>query len=173
MAESRASTPHAPRTKAASTMACVHPTPVRPSTSPAQTPASAPHASRSRRIRRCQGVAACRRRPLPGKSYLLPRRGYSQYAGSIACCLMTTPYAGQIGPTPRPARARVLRILLGGLVGSIFLACGLVVLAIIGSDTGVTGVLVGLALAAVPVFIVVPALLWLDRFEAEPTGLLL
>ena len=36
-----------------------------------------------------------------------------------------------------------------------------------------TGVLVGLALAAVPVFVVVPALLWLDRFEAEPTGLLL
>ena len=36
-----------------------------------------------------------------------------------------------------------------------------------------TGVLVGIALAAVPVFVVVPALLWLDRFEAEPTGLLL
>jgi RsiW-degrading membrane proteinase PrsW (M82 family) len=86
---------------------------------------------------------------------------------------MTTPYVGQIAPTPRPARARVLRILLSALLGSVFLACGLVVLAIIGSDTGVTGVLVGLALAAVPVFVVVPALLWLDRFEAEPTGLLL
>ncbi len=86
---------------------------------------------------------------------------------------MTTPYAEQIGAAPRPARARVLRVLLTALVGSIFVACGLVVLAIIGSDTGVTGVLVGLALAAVPVFIVVPTLLWLDRFEAEPTGLLL
>jgi protease PrsW len=86
---------------------------------------------------------------------------------------MTTPYAGEIGAAPRPARARVLRVLLTALVGSIFVACGLIVLAIIGSDTGVTGVLVGLALAAVPVFVVVPSLLWLDRFEAEPTGLLL
>jgi RsiW-degrading membrane proteinase PrsW (M82 family) len=86
---------------------------------------------------------------------------------------MTTPYAGQIGPAPRPARARVLRLMLTALVVTVFLASGLVVLAIIGSDTGPTGVLVGLALAAVPVFVVVPALLWLDRFEAEPTGLLL
>ena len=86
---------------------------------------------------------------------------------------MTTPYAGQIAPVPRPARARVLRGLLIALVAAVFLACGLVVLAIIGSDTGVTGVLVGLALAAVPVFVVVPAFLWLDRFEAEPTALLL
>jgi RsiW-degrading membrane proteinase PrsW (M82 family) len=54
-----------------------------------------------------------------------------------------------------------------------FLACALIVIAIIGSTTGVTGVLVGIALAAVPVFVVVPAFLWLDRFEAEPTGLLL
>jgi RsiW-degrading membrane proteinase PrsW (M82 family) len=86
---------------------------------------------------------------------------------------MTTPYAGQIGPGPRPARARVLRLLLAALLATVFLASGLVVLAIIGSDTGPTGVLVGLALAAIPVFVVVPALLWLDRFEAEPTGLLL
>ena len=86
---------------------------------------------------------------------------------------MTTPYAGQIAPVPRPARARVLRGLLIALVAAVFLACGLVVLAIIGSDTGVTGVFVGLALAAVPVFVVVPAFLWLDRFEAEPTALLL
>ena len=106
-------------------------------------------------------------------SYLLSRLGFSQYAVSLASCLMTTPYAGQIAPAPRPARARVLHGLLVALVASVFVACGLLVLAIIGSDTGFTGVLVGLALAAVPVFVVVPAFLWLDRFEAEPTGLLL
>jgi protease PrsW len=86
---------------------------------------------------------------------------------------MTTPYAGQIPPATRPARVRVGRLLLIGLVVTLFLTCGLFVLAIIGSDTGVNGALVGIALASVPVFVVVPALLWLDRFEAEPTGLLL
>jgi RsiW-degrading membrane proteinase PrsW (M82 family) len=86
---------------------------------------------------------------------------------------MTTPYAGQIRPAARPARVRVGRMLATALVAVVFLACGLLVFAIIGSDTGWTGALVGLSLAAVPVFVVVPCLLWLDRFEAEPTGLLL
>jgi RsiW-degrading membrane proteinase PrsW (M82 family) len=86
---------------------------------------------------------------------------------------MTTPYAGQIPPATRPARVRVGRILVMALVATLFLTCGLLVFAIIGSDTGVNGALVGIALAAVPVFVVVPALLWLDRFEAEPVPLLL
>ncbi len=87
---------------------------------------------------------------------------------------MTTPYAGQIRPRTRARPGCAWGgLLLTALVVVVFLACALIVLAIIGSDTGVTGVLVGLALAAVPVFVVVPALLWLDRFEAEPTGLLL
>jgi protease PrsW len=86
---------------------------------------------------------------------------------------MTTPYADDFGPGARPARVRVGRLLVTALVVTLFVACALIVVAIIGSTTGVTGVLVGIALAAVPVFVVVPGLLWLDRFEAEPTGLLL
>ncbi|MFL6098528.1 MAG: PrsW family intramembrane metalloprotease [Actinomycetales bacterium] len=86
---------------------------------------------------------------------------------------MTTPYDGQFRPEGRPARVRVGRLLVTGLVVTVFVACALMVVAIIGSTTGVTGVLVGIALAAVPVFVVVPSLLWLDRFEAEPTALLL
>jgi protease PrsW len=86
---------------------------------------------------------------------------------------MTTPYAGDFRPDSRPARVRVGRLLVTALVVTLFVACALIVVAIIGSTTGVTGVLVGIALAAVPVFVVVPAFLWLDRFEAEPTGLLL
>ena len=86
---------------------------------------------------------------------------------------MTTPYGGQIGPGWRPARVRVGRLLVTALGVTLIVACGLMVVAIIGSSTGVTGVLVGIALAAVPVFVVVPSLLWLDRFEAEPTPLLL
>jgi RsiW-degrading membrane proteinase PrsW (M82 family) len=89
---------------------------------------------------------------------------------------MTTPYAGEFrppGPVRRPARVRVGQLLARALVVTVFLACALIMVAIIGHATGVTGVLVGVALAAVPVFVVVPALLWLDRFEAEPTVLLL
>jgi RsiW-degrading membrane proteinase PrsW (M82 family) len=89
---------------------------------------------------------------------------------------MTTPYAGEFrppGPVRRPARVRVGQLLARALVVTVFLACALIMVAIIGHATGVTGVLVGVALAAVPVFVVVPSLLWLDRFEAEPTVLLL
>jgi RsiW-degrading membrane proteinase PrsW (M82 family) len=94
---------------------------------------------------------------------------------------MTTPYAdafppgGPGGPVAsrRPARVRVGRLLVRALIVTLFLACALVMIGIIGTTTGATGFLVGTALAAVPVFVVVPSLLWLDRFEAEPTALLL
>ncbi|MDP9221109.1 MAG: PrsW family intramembrane metalloprotease, partial [Actinomycetota bacterium] len=89
---------------------------------------------------------------------------------------MTTPYGAQIPADPRPqrpARVRVGRLLVTALIATLFLACGLVMFAIISTATGVTGVLVGVALAAMPVFVVVPSILWLDRFEAEPTALLL
>jgi protease PrsW len=94
---------------------------------------------------------------------------------------MTTPYAGAFPPdnaggpvaSRRPARVRVGRLLVRALIVTLFLACALVMIGIIGTTTGATGFLVGTALAAVPVFVVVPSLLWLDRFEAEPTALLL
>lgn len=92
---------------------------------------------------------------------------------SLASWLMTAPYAEPIRPDGRPARVRVGRLLVTALVVTVFVTCALLVVAIIGSTTGVTGVLVGIALAAVPVFVVVPSLLWLDRFEAEPTALLM
>lgn len=50
--------------------------------------------------------------------------------------------------------------------------CALVLAAAIGLDTGVQAALLGLVFAVVPLGIVVPAFLWLDRFEAEPTGML-
>ena len=86
---------------------------------------------------------------------------------------MTTPYAGRLARIAAPRGSGSAGLLVTALVATVFIACALLVIAIIGSTTGVTGVLVGIALAAVPVFVVVPALLWLDRFEAEPTGLLL
>ena len=50
--------------------------------------------------------------------------------------------------------------------------CALLTVAEITRVTGVVGLLTGAALAAVPVFPVVAAFLWLDRYEAEPASLL-
>ncbi len=50
--------------------------------------------------------------------------------------------------------------------------CGAVLLAAIGRSVGVTAELVGLVFAVLPLGIVVPAFLWLDRFEPEPRSLL-
>lgn len=76
-------------------------------------------------------------------------------------------------PVRATARCRVARALLTLFAVVLFIACGLLTLLIISSDTGVTGLVAGFMAALVPVLIVVPALLWLDRFEAEPTSLLL
>ena len=73
----------------------------------------------------------------------------------------------------RTARTIVVRVLLLAFFVVLLLACGLLTFLAIGSDTGTTGLVTGFVVALVPVFIVVPALLWLDRFEAEPTSLLL
>ena len=67
----------------------------------------------------------------------------------------------------------MVRALLGLVVVLVFLACGLLTVLAIGSSTGLTGLTAGFVFALVPVFVVVPAFLWLDRFEAEPTSSLL
>lgn len=73
----------------------------------------------------------------------------------------------------RTARSQVVRALLALLLVAVLVACGLLTLVVIGSQTGPAGLATGFVVATVPVLIVVPALLWLDRFEAEPTSLLL
>ena len=65
------------------------------------------------------------------------------------------------------------RGLLAGFLVLLMGACGLAVLGSVTTDTGVTGFLIGLTLAALPVPVVVGALRWLDRYEPEPAGLLL
>ena len=77
---------------------------------------------------------------------------------------------GQVRAT---ARSRVVRGLVTAFAVVVFVACGLLTLLIISADTGAMGLITGFVVALVPVLIVVPALLWLDRFEAEPTSLLL
>lgn len=79
-------------------------------------------------------------------------------------------------PTARPAFARrrgaAVRWLLvcaGALVG---LLLALVILFIIGSATGFVPLLIGFTLATLPVPVYLALVLWLDRYEAEPAGLL-
>ncbi len=50
---------------------------------------------------------------------------------------------------------------------------GLLVLSLVGADLGSTAVLVGALVALLPVVVVVAAFLWVDRWEPEPSRLLL
>ncbi len=58
------------------------------------------------------------------------------------------------------------------VLGVIFGACGYSVLKAIRVQAGVTATVLGMLLSLVVVGIIVPALLWLDRFEREPPALL-
>ncbi|WP_218123444.1 PrsW family intramembrane metalloprotease [Quadrisphaera sp. DSM 44207] len=76
-------------------------------------------------------------------------------------------------PPREPGRSRLARVLLRVVAVLLLVSCGLLTLVAILGDTGPTGLVVGLLLAVVPVFPVVAVFLWLDRYEAEPRGLLL
>lgn len=52
------------------------------------------------------------------------------------------------------------------------LLLGLIVLALIGVETGVVGLLIGFLAATIPVPIYLMLVLWIDRFEAEPLWML-
>jgi len=59
--------------------------------------------------------------------------------------------------------------LLTGVAGVGFLLSALVVSSYLGAAFGVQTALLALAVALVPLGIVIPTFLWLDRFESEPT----
>lgn len=71
------------------------------------------------------------------------------------------------------ARSAIRGWVVTGLASVGFLVAALVVSAYFGAAFGVQTALLAGAVAIVPVAIVVPAFLWLDRFEAEPNRLLL
>lgn len=79
-------------------------------------------------------------------------------------------------PLPVPPvttrRSSIGAVLVRLLVVLLLVACGLLTLLIVFTDTGPTGLVVGAVLAMLPVFPVVAAYLWLDRYEAEPARLL-
>jgi RsiW-degrading membrane proteinase PrsW (M82 family) len=71
-----------------------------------------------------------------------------------------------------PARPGVRKVLVWGFVVAMIVVSGLLTAVAIFASTGITGLVVGLVLAVLPVFPLVGAFLWLDRYEAEPSSLL-
>ncbi|PWJ24570.1 RsiW-degrading membrane proteinase PrsW (M82 family) [Branchiibius hedensis] len=78
-------------------------------------------------------------------------------------------------PVPASVRRNTLvrRILLWSVVAILIGACGVTILSLINAQSGATATGLGILLSAVVVGIVVPAFLWVDRLEREPTHLLL
>ncbi len=73
-------------------------------------------------------------------------------------------------PTTRPLVRRWLQVAVM-VVG--FGLCAVVLAGSIGLEAGVQASLLGVVFAALPLGVVVPAFMWLDRFEAEPNSMLL
>ncbi len=73
---------------------------------------------------------------------------------------------------PNPTRRPALRaVITTGVIGVGFLVCVLLLLGIIGSTLTAQVVLLAGLFALIPLCIVVPTYLWLDRWEAEPVRL--
>lgn len=73
----------------------------------------------------------------------------------------------------RPAaRQGAIKIILAVIAAMIALLLGLIVLLLIGTETGLAGLLIGMICATLPVPIYVILLLWIDRYESEPLWIL-
>jgi RsiW-degrading membrane proteinase PrsW (M82 family) len=73
---------------------------------------------------------------------------------------------------PRPAGSSVIKITLGVIAALVALLLGLLVLLLIGIETGPVALLIGLVSATLPVPIYLVLVLWIDRYEAEPYWML-
>jgi RsiW-degrading membrane proteinase PrsW (M82 family) len=71
-----------------------------------------------------------------------------------------------------PPRISAIRLVLAIFAGLIALFLGLLVLLLIGIETGPVALLLGLLTATIPVPIYVALVLWIDRYEAEPLWML-
>ena len=71
-----------------------------------------------------------------------------------------------------PPRISAIRLVLAIVAGLIALLLGLLVLLLIGIETGPVALLAGLLTATIPVPIYIVLVLWIDRYEAEPLWML-
>jgi RsiW-degrading membrane proteinase PrsW (M82 family) len=83
--------------------------------------------------------------------------------------MSTPPPTIVISTTPRISAIRLVLAIFAGLI-ALFL--GLLVLLLIGIETGPIALLLGLLTATIPVPIYVALVLWIDRYEAEPLWML-
>ena len=79
--------------------------------------------------------------------------------------MSTPPPTIIIRTSPRISALRLVLAILAGLIALFF---GLLVLLLIGVETGPVALLLGLLAATIPVPIYVALVLWIDRYEAEP-----
>jgi RsiW-degrading membrane proteinase PrsW (M82 family) len=71
-----------------------------------------------------------------------------------------------------PPRISAIRLVLAIIAGLIAMFLGLLVLLLIGIETGPVALLLGLITATIPVPIYIALVLWIDRYEAEPLWML-
>src|SRR6478752_5281749 len=72
----------------------------------------------------------------------------------------------------RTPRISAIKITFGILAGLIALFLGLLVLIVIGFETGPVALLLGFIAATIPVPLYIILVLWIDRYEAEPLWML-
>jgi protease PrsW len=77
-----------------------------------------------------------------------------------------------VRPPVRKSGTSVIKIVLGITAALIALLLGLLVLLLIGFETGPVGFLIGLVSATIPVPVYLMLVLWIDRYEAEPFWML-
>ncbi len=71
-----------------------------------------------------------------------------------------------------PPRISAIKVVLAVLAALIALFLGLLVLIVIGIETGPVGLMLGFVTAIIPVPIYIVLVLWIDRYEAEPAWML-
>src|SRR5215470_8016403 len=72
----------------------------------------------------------------------------------------------------RPPRISAIKVALSILAVLIAMFLGLLVLIIIGIETGPVALMLGFLVATIPVPLYVILVLWIDRYEAEPIWML-
>jgi len=90
---------------------------------------------------------------------------------------MNNAFAPNMPPVPvRPHRSSghqsALKIIFGIFALMVAALLGLIVLLLIGSETGLVELIIGMICASLPVPIYIMLLLWVDRYEAEPLWML-
>jgi hypothetical protein len=75
-------------------------------------------------------------------------------------------------PLKASGHQSALKIIFGIFALMVAALLGLIVLLLIGSETGLVAMIIGLICASLPVPVYIMLLLWIDRYESEPLWML-